>query len=168
MNCGYVTDIATFIWGEIGSPTDLSVSSIQSRLVSNPYLGTLNNLIVTCFSGVSGQISPDMTPDQQAIYSLLYQRDHYTTKLNQVLQGYATSFTTLQEGDSRISRSSTADVARVYRDMQKQLNDQLIFLVNSYRQNEGQPSSVLYPLLVNTFGYSYAYGGGWPQNYYRS
>ncbi len=167
MSCGYVTDIAQFIFGELGSPTDLSVSSIQSRLVSNPYLGTLNNLIVTCFSGVSGQISPEMTPDQQAIYSLLYQRDWYTTKLNQVLQGYGTSFTTLQEGDSRISRSSTADVARVYRDMQKQLNDQLIFLVNSYRQNEGQPSSVLYPMLVNTFGYSYAYGG-WPQSYYRS
>ncbi len=167
MSCGYVTDIAQFIWGELGSPTDLSVSSIQSRLVSNPYLGTLNNLIVTCFSGVSGQISPEMTPDQQAIYSLLYQRDWYTTKLNQVLQGYATSFTRLQEGDSSISRSSTADVARVYRDMQKQLNDQLIFLVNSYRQNEGQPSSVLYPMLVNTFGYSYAYGG-WPQSYYRS
>lgn len=167
MSCAYITDMSQFIWTEIGSPTDLSLPSIQSKLVSNPYLGTLNNLIVTCFSGISGQISPEMTQDQQAVYSLLYQRDYYTTKLNQVLQGYATSFTRLQEGDSSISRSSTADVARVYRDMQKQLNDQLIFLVNSYRQNEGQPSSVLYPTLVSTFGYSYAYGG-WPQNYYRS
>lgn len=169
MACATITDLSTFIWGNLGQPSDLSVPSIQSKLISNPYLGTLNNLITTCFSGVSGSISPEMGVNEQAIYASLYERDYYVTKLNQVLQGYATSFTRLQEGDSTISRSSTADVARVYRDMQKQLNEQLTYLVSSYRQGEGTPSSVLYPTLVNTYGNGYGYGNGsWPQNYYRS
>ncbi len=165
--CTYVTDMATFIHGNLGD-SSLSIPSIQSKLVSNPYLGTLNNLLsTTCYSGVSGCITPTMGVDEQAIFASLYERDYYTTKLNQVLQGYGTSFTTLSEGDSRISRSSTADIARIYRDMQKQLNEQFTYLLNSYRQNEAQPRSVIYPTLVQAYGGD-AGAGSWPQNYYRS
>lgn len=165
MTCpAYITDMANFIWGNLGSPDDLSVSTIQSKLISNPYLGNLNNLIVTCYSGISGSITPVMSADEQAIYSSMYQKDYYTMKLNQTLQGYGTSFVTLVEGDSRITRASTVDVARVYRDMQKELNDELSMQIASYRQNLAQPQSVIYPTIVNTVGGN----GGMPQTYYRS
>lgn len=142
MSCTSITDLATSIWNDLGQPSSISVSYIQSRLVSNSSLGQLNNLTQTCFSGISGSITPALSPDEQAIYAALYVRDYYTTKLSQVMNGYDTSFTRLTEGDSTIVRSSVSEMGKVYKDMQRQLNDQLQYLVSAYRTNPMQTRSV--------------------------
>lgn len=165
--CATITDIAQLIHTDLGSPDDLSLGAIQSKLISPAYVGKINNLAATCYVSVSGCIEPALCPAVQAIYGAQYEVDYYTAKLNQTLAGYNTSFVTLVEGDSRVTRASTVDVARVYRDMQKQLNDQLGMLIASYRQLKSLPESIIYPTILNTYGY----GSGpayWPQNYYRS
>ncbi len=98
--------------------------------------------------------------DEQAIYGLLYVVDYYTSKLNQTLAGLNPGVIELGDGDSRIRLVNPVEQAKVYKEMQKQLNDQLGLYVASYRQQASQPSAVNYPLIVNAAwngaGVSYA------------
>lgn len=173
MSCSaYLTDMADVIYTDLGSPTGQSVSYIQSKLVSPVYIGRLNNLIATCYTTISGDISPALGTDEQAIYSLLYESEWYTTKLNQTLAGLNPGIISIQDGDSRIVFTNTVEQAKVYKEMQKQTNDQLGLQVASYRQMQSQPSSINYPLIVNApweggAGPSYAGQQSSLHGYYR-
>ena len=137
-----LTLLATQIYSDLGCPAGLSPGGIETKLASDPFIGKLNNLISMCYSGVSGNISPALDANEQSIYSLMYQTDYYTTKLNQTLNGTDISWTSLSEGDSRITRVSAVEQAKVYKDMSRQLNDQLQYLITTYRTNPMQPRSV--------------------------
>ncbi len=151
MSCSYLSDLSQQIWDQLGQPSSIAVSYIQSRLVSDAYLGQLNNLTQVCFSGISGYITPPLSPDEQAIYASLYVRDYYTAKLNQTLNGTDLGWTTLREGDSQITRVSAVEQAKVYKDMSRQLNDQLQYLVAAYRTNPIQARSVDYLSFFNGY-----------------
>jgi len=142
MACNYLSDLSQTIWDQLGQPTSISIAYIQSRLVSNAYLGQLNTLTQICHSGVSGYIAPELGPDEQSIYAAMYVRDYFTSKLNQVMNGYDTSFTRITEGDSTIVKSSVAEMAKVYKDAQRESNSQLQYLVAAYRTNPMQARSV--------------------------
>lgn len=142
MPCAAITDLANSIWQNIGSPTDTPVSYIQSKLVSSAFLGKLNVLTDNCYVVVAGDIVPPLGTDEQSIYALMYEVDFYTRKVNALMGGTDVAWTRLTDGDSTIVRSSSVDVARLYRDMQKQLNDQLRVLVTAYRQASAQSRSV--------------------------
>lgn len=166
MACATLTDLATLIWTDLGSPTDLSVSAIQTKLSSAGFLGKLNTLIDTNYTLIDGGITPELGDEEQAIYALMYMVDYYTGQLNKTLNGYGTSFVTIQDGDSRITKSDITNVARLYRDQQAQLYKQLSMLVGTYRSDGAQPSSVdmytIFRLSPNSFA-----GPGY-RGYYRS
>lgn len=151
----YLTDLATVIWNDLGQPSGMPVSFIQSQLVSNSYVGRLNNQIATCYTSVSGDISPALGNTEQAIYAMMYEMGYYQTKLAQTLAGLNPGIVSLQDGDSRIVFTNSVEQAKVYKEMQKQLNDQLTMAVSQYRQQESQPSAVDMPLIVNG---AWAYG----------
>jgi len=159
MPCAYLTDLATFIWNDLGSPSDLSVPSIQTKLTSEAFLGQLNSLTANCYSLVTGDISPVLGNREQGIYAMMYEKDFYTRKLNQLMAGDAIMWTRVQDGDSSIVRSDLVNVARLYRDMQKQLDEQLNMVIGSYRKGRAMPSSVDYFTLTNSRWYYGAYGG---------
>lgn len=144
MSCASITDLANSIHQDIGSPTDTPVSYIQSKLVTAAFLGKLNVLTDNCYTVVTGDIVPALGTDEQAIYALMYEVDFYTRKVNALMGGTDLAWTRLTDGDSTIVRSSNVDVARLYRDMQKQLNDQLRVLVTAYRQAGAGSRSVDY------------------------
>jgi hypothetical protein len=73
-------------------------------------------------------------------------------KLNNLTTNCHTiAFTTIQDGDSRITRVSSVDMARLYRDMQKELNAQLNSLTLAYRQSDSLGRSVNYLGIDNTW-----------------
>lgn len=157
----------------MGSPSGQSPSYIQSRMVSPSMVGDLNNLLTTCYVAVSGAIDPPLGQTEQGIYSLMYQVGYYATRLNQTLGGLNPGVVSLADGDSRIVFTSPVDIARIYRDMQKQAYDQLLSLVYAYRQNEAQPSAVDMPTIINAPGAWGGIGGGaspaqYPYGYYRN
>jgi len=162
MPCADITNLAQSIWNDLGQPTDTSTSYIQSKLVSNAFIGKLNNLIFACFSGVSGDITPPLSTDQLGIYASLYEVDYWTTKLNTLLNGNDLSWTTLQDGDSRITRVSAVEQGRLYRDMQKQLMDQLNRQILAYNLGNSAPNSVDYPNIAGPIAYNGCYGIGGP------
>jgi hypothetical protein len=93
----------------------------------------------------------------------MYQADFYIRKVNDLMNGGAIAYTTIQDGDSKITRVSTVDMARLYRDMHKELVGQLNALTYAYRQSDAQARSINYLNIDNTWrgtaGYdSYTYG----------
>lgn len=165
----YLQDLSLAIWLDLGSPTDLSPAAIQTKLSSAAFLGKLNALTANCYVLESdGTITPPLGLEEQAIYALMYEVDYYTGKLNNVLNGYNTAFTTIRDGDSSITRSSAVDVARLYRDQQKQLMTELSGLIGSYRTDAAGPLSVdMYNVTYG--GADGAYSGPMgSRSYYRS
>lgn len=160
MDCAYLTDLATSIWNELGEPTDMPVSYIQSVLVSNAFLGDLNVLTTNCHVTVSGAIDPPLDVNEQALASLMYQRNFYTSKLNQIANGTDIPFVSIQDGDSRITRVNFGEMMKVYRDMQKQLNMQVNNLAYNYRQADAMARSVSYLNIDNSWNGSAAFDGG--------
>ena len=156
----YITDLAQSIWLDIGQPTDQPVPYIQSKLLSNAFLGDLNLLTTNCHIVVSGSIAPPLDINEQALYALMYERDFYSQKFNSLSNGTDIAWTSIEDGDSRIVRSSTVDMMRVYRDMQKQLNLQINNLAYNYRQADAMARAVDYLSIDNSWNGSAAFNGG--------
>lgn len=177
MSCpAYITALSQLIWNDLNQPADQPVSYIQTKLLSPGYVGKLNTLIAECFAATGGMITPELPIEAQAVYSMMYVNDYYTVKLNQALGGLmpGNGAVSVQEGDSSIKFVNPTEVARMYKEMQKQTNEQLQLVIASYRSDKALPASVNYPLLVNLAG-GYGYGGyplapitNGPHAYYRN
>lgn len=144
MPCAYITNLSNSIWKDLGEPDDLTPSYIQSKLLSEPFLGRLNNLLSKCYRIVSNDIDPVLDPDEQAIYALLYQSEWYAAKINKIINATDIQWVEVVEGDSRIRRSSSTERARILKDLKSQVDTRLTQLVSLYRLNNSQPSSVDY------------------------
>jgi hypothetical protein len=134
MACAYLTDLSTTVWQELGAPTDTPVSYIQSKFISQPFIGRFNSLTASCYSIVTGDIVPPLGNEQQGIYGQMFIVDYYTRKANALLNGTDVDYVTIVDGDSRITRATTLDRARLLSAMQKQAETQLGLLIASYRQ----------------------------------
>lgn len=163
MSCpAYINALSQLIWNDLNQPADQTPSYIQTKLISPGYVGKLNVLTSECFAVSGSVITPELPIAAQAVYSMMYVTDYYTTKLNQALGGLlpGNGAVELAEGDSRIRFVNPTEVARMYKEMQKQTNEQLQLVLASYRSDKALPTSVNYPLIVNLVG---AYGdAGYP------
>ena len=175
MSCPlYVTALASQIWSDLGQPPDQPVSYIQTKLVSPSYVGQLSNLTSDCLVSVSGVIAPELDEAQQGLYRLMYEKDFYTTKMNQAMAGLAPGNGAIElvEGDSRIRLVNPVEMAKVYKEMQRQLMEQLQYAVATYRIDRCLPDSVIFPTIINLAGSSWTYttipAAGGAQNYYRN
>lgn len=160
MSCASITDLANSIWDDLGQPTDQPVSYIQSKLVSDAFLGKLNLLTTNCHEVVTGSIVPPLDVNEEAIYAMAYQVDFYTAKANSIANGTDVGWVSLADGDSRIVRASPVDYLRVYRDMQKQLNLELNNMAYNYRMARGMARSVDMLNIDNSWNGTAAYDGG--------
>lgn len=142
MPCAYITDLATLIYNNLGAPSDVSVSSIQTKLVSTGFLGKLNNSINTSYVIANGDILPELGINEQALYSEMYVSEYYGRKINQIIGGTEISWTSIGDGDSKITRSSQTEMAKVFKDLKKQADEEIIRLTNSYRVNASAPGTI--------------------------
>jgi hypothetical protein len=140
--CALITNLANQIWQDLGQPSDTPVSYIQSVLVGGASLGRFNALTANCYAIVAGDIVPAMGLEEQGIYTLMYEVDFYTRKINALTNGSDIDYVTIVDGDSRITRTSTLDKIRLLRDMQSQLQRQLRILLSSYRQGRSNARTV--------------------------
>lgn len=142
MACAYLTDLANRIWNDIGEPSSPSVSAIQAKLTSASFLGRLNVLISTCFALESGDITPEMGIEEQAIYALMYKGDYYAKKITENLAASAVSWTTIKEGDTAITRVAETEKAKVFKDLKRQTDEQLVREVGFYKSHLGTPRAI--------------------------
>jgi hypothetical protein len=146
MACAYITDLAKSIYEEIGSPSSLSVSFIQSKLVSNSFVGEVNTLTAECHTVINGDIVPALSIDEQAIYKALYLYQYYTAEGPRAMSAFATKnyVTSVREGDSSISFASPQQLLQAYRGLAQDMRKRVESLSDYYKRNESSPKSVDY------------------------
>lgn len=160
MPCAYVTDLAGSIYKDIGSPSSITVSTVQSKLVSENFIGKLNVLLDECHIIVTGDISPALNSSEQAVYSELYKYDYYSTAALQSVGAIgAVIWTKLREGDSEVTRTSPNDIAKFYQSLKKGSEEMIKNLANDYKKNKTVTHSIdYYTIQPNGFDGTVGYG----------
>lgn len=135
MSCQYIQNLATGVWMDISSPDSTTVATISGQLVSDFYLGTLNVLLGTCYSGSeSGAcISPPLTNTEQSILGELYKVNYYGRLVAaNAGAGGVRQMVEVGEFDTRIRWASPNEVAKTYVMMQKDARIRLDNMVRDY------------------------------------
>jgi hypothetical protein len=132
-----IVDLATDIYGNIGSPTNLSVSFISGWLVDSGNLGGLNNKLSTSFY-LTGD-APCITDncgnfggEEADIYQLIYQSSYYASAALGVLAG-GPAWTNLAEGDTKITREGASKYAQAYLAMKTDNDKNLRLAIHDYK-----------------------------------
>ena len=141
----------TVFVNEFDSDTDMATLSQISGWFENN-IGELNTLIFTSFSG-SGigttenvKIVPDgkFGYEESGIFKQLYLKHFYRKKARNVLKGIDSSvdFISLREGDSMITRTNKNEIAKTYRGLAKDAEEELEKQVYAYNYYQAQPRQV--------------------------
>lgn len=138
-----ILGLASGIYADIGAPPSQSVGYISGWLVSSgSFLGDLNNRASTCVY-VSGDAPclVNFNPALGSIANLIYQANYFKVAWLAVLQGGA-QWTQLTEGDSKISREATTNIAKLYKDAHKDADDDLKLAIHYYTLNQSIPQGI--------------------------
>lgn len=146
-----ISTIATGIYRDEfdSDSTFVSLSSISGWLENN--IGLLNTELYSSFSG-SGlndgdtcvQPTGNFYFEEADIYKQMYLQNYYTKKTRSVLKGIDSSvdFITLKEGDSVITRTNKNEIAKTYRNLAKDAEEQKRFLIAKYNIYAAKPVQV--------------------------
>lgn len=160
MPCAYITDLANSIYKDIGNPSNLSISAVQTKLVSDSFIGKLNIAIDECHVITTGDISPALSSSEQAIYAEMYKHDYYSTAALQSLGAVgALLWTRLREGDSEVSRANPNEVAKFYATLKKQSEETLRLMIDDYKKNRTLTHSIDYYTIDNNSSYNNGFQG---------
>lgn len=137
-----IGDFASGIYEDLGNPSGISTAYISGWLANN--FGTLNILIHTTYSGLSGTIDPWLGDKEQGIYQELFNIKFYeraaATSLNAA--SYDTWIEIADDG-SRVRRVSKNDLAKSFQSQKKESEARLLRLVASYNQDGANPVQVV-------------------------
>lgn len=146
-NNTFIGEWSLGVWTDLGSPSNVTATTISGYAIQPSTLGRLNSLAGTCFSG-SGytggassnfQIGPFVDQEVLGIIGQLYLVSYYNN-LAQATMGVGNStipWTNLREGDSSIARVNAATIGAQYRQMSKDAYTELWNLVNAFRGSQG-------------------------------
>jgi Holliday junction resolvasome RuvABC endonuclease subunit len=151
----YLDNFVNSIYGQIGEPTAYSLSRVSGWVLDNSNLGKLNNLIgtnyiseyITGVTGVTGYaITPQPGNNELAIYSLVFEYNYYSQLARDTAISAGTAagdWTSLAEGDSRISRVNKNEVSKTLRGIASDTKQNLDKSVKMYLKYEATPNQVV-------------------------
>jgi hypothetical protein len=152
MSLQYIFDLSSQIWNELGQPTSISTGYITGKILSSGFLGKLGTMLDNSWyiDAVSG-IVPDLLDSEQAIVIQLVEMDYYVNAYQNALGvgSSAVLYVSLAEGDSRLTRTNQVDIAKFYKDLQKDTWERIRLLVNDYKLNKSTVQSVDWPTIGN-------------------
>lgn len=130
--------LASGVYQEIGSPSSQSPAYISGWMTESGNLGDLNNKLSTSFilTGDSTCITDGcggFGGEEAAIYTLMYKSDYYELMSLQALQGGGTFWTSMAEGDTRLTRSNIVDISKAYLALNDQSNQFLRLAIHDYK-----------------------------------
>lgn len=138
-----VSGIASGIYEDLGNPSDISVASISSWIKNN--IGLVNNKIFTNYEITGDLFIDNNCPDdeEKVLINEAYNTYYYGKLITSNLG--AAGFTTVQEVDSdgaKVKMVNKTELAKVYKDLKKQSQENFDNLVSIYRFNKGRPKAV--------------------------
>jgi hypothetical protein len=166
-----IVDIADELYREMGEPTDLSIASIAYWLRSN--IGDLNITINKTFfiNETTLEIEGSTTSGdtfglaEKSIFKMLFSIHYYERLLRNALGAASTdSVIEINQNGFSARKINKNELAKTYAQLRKQINDELITLVQNYNLNEARPLQVAGDDTVEALGYPYTYGNGYIRN----
>lgn len=138
-----ILQLATNVYADIGSPSNIGVAWVSGYFTSSGNLGTLNNQLTTCMylSGDSPCIV-GMGDGEASIYALNYLNGYYRGLSSSVFVNGTASWTRLREGDSSIERDSASNLAKAAIQLWKENDRQLRIAVANYKIGVSIPAVV--------------------------
>jgi len=142
-----ILTLASGIYQDLGSPSNISVGYISGYLTASGNLGDLNNKLSVRFgwSGdapciVSFDTNQGMDSDEQAVYSLVFKDQFYRQQALAALT--ATNWTRISEGDSSVAREGPAAVSKAYQGLVDQNLKALRLAIADYKRSNTSVGSV--------------------------
>lgn len=136
-----ITLLAGHIWSGLGAPTAQSVGYVSGWLMTSGNLGNLNNRLSTDLS-ISGACINGMEPEEATIYQSIYNCEYYESQSLATLAGGGTFYTSLSEGDSRMTRTSPVEIAKAYLALRENSQKALYVQVANYKTRVTIPACV--------------------------
>lgn len=144
MGCEYIGTLASGIWDDLNSPTNISIAFISGKLLSSGFIGEANTITAECNYIESGCLYPPLSAAQQAIYNKLYLYQFYSKEGLRLMSLAASKnfMTSVREGDSSISFASPQQILQTYRGLAREAKADLDSLADYYKRNLAAPQSV--------------------------
>lgn len=142
-----ILDLASSIYQGIGSPSAQSVGYISGWLTNSGSIGELNNKLSTSFylTGDAPCLTDDgggFSAEEAAIYLLYYNTSYYEQQSLAVLANGGSFYTTISEGDTRVTRSDMVNVSKQYLALQASSQKTMYVAINQYKRRLSIPAAV--------------------------
>jgi hypothetical protein len=137
----YLGDLANSVWEDLDRPSTILVENIHGWFVSN--VGKLNTYTTGVYSGVNGTgIEPEPSSVELALLAQLYKIRYYERKVDEYLGAGAYTVMELKEGDTTIRIASRNELAKTYKDLKKQEQDNFHSMLQNYKASCASPLTV--------------------------
>ncbi len=138
-----ILTLASGLYADVLSPTAISVGYISGVLTSPAFLGDLNLKLTTCFyvSGDAPCIMGGFGKEEASIYGLMWQGGYYKREALNALQGVG--WTSMAEGDTRISREGSSLRSKAFMELYKQTDTDLRIAVANWKVAHTIPGQVV-------------------------
>lgn len=148
----HVLLLAGSIFTGLGSPSAQSVGYVSGWLTSSGTLGGLNNRLNETYylSGAQPCIAGGFGPNEGEILRIIYEREYYQQKAREALVGGGNAlWTSMADGDSRLTRASPVDVARGWMSLSKDSEQTLYVAVANWKKGAVLAATVDYSSLYS-------------------
>lgn len=139
------------IWEDLDEPISPTTASISGWLSVNT--SKFNVLVDGCYKVESGNFVPSFCSQESGIYKQMYIIKNLESRIRKGLDGsmYVASgssaananWTKLEEGDSKITRASPAEMMKVLKSEKDSAKEDLDDLVHKYNMNKAKPRQVV-------------------------
>lgn len=139
-----ILTLASEIYSDIGSPSNLSIGYISGYLTSSGTLGDLNNKLGTSFylTGADPCICDPFAAEESAIVELMFMVQYYQQQALAAMLGGNSFWTRLSEGDTTVVRASAVQISQQYLALQKEAQRVLRLGIHDYALRLSLPQSV--------------------------
>jgi hypothetical protein len=134
--------IISGIYDDINDPTSVTSGYISGWLVNN--VGRLNNNILTSYTGVSGDITPELGQEESDIYKQLFFINYYSRQIISSLgAGGVDPVVEVTDDGSSIRVLNKNELAKTYIQLKKQSQETLDLLIAVYKQTQSPPTQII-------------------------
>ena len=121
------------------SDENVSIPSVSFWLES--HIGDLNSLLSLDTIVENHEFVDELTSEQAAIFHKLYLLKWYDSRIRQNTGASSWDYSEISEGDSTIRKVSKNEIAKTLRTSRKDIYDEMINMIGSYKKNNSTPES---------------------------
>lgn len=170
--CSWFNNFISGIYVDLGERSDYSLSYLSGWFLDESNLGNLNTHIdytfyIVGYTGSSGEITglciePTMDSSDKGLYKSLFDIFFYGREAKLALRDSYSSSTwnTLKEGDTSISRGDRSTISRSFTFARKDAENTFESLLKRYMRNKAKPKDIPGDDTVPG-GYYRDYEGNW-------